>query len=461
MRLPKTPPPIEDVFFGDSKTEEKQDLMLKLIHMSTTEVGKDRDNQYLHWETLKYKPLPEGIDTHEDWWYITKIRRAGNYRKLPFVAKEDKKFVYWIPDPLLHRLHEIDQRASGRLQISEEVTNPATRDRYLISSLIEESITSSQLEGASTTHKVAKAMLREQRMPRDKSERMIANNYRAMSFVREVADQPLSRDIILELHRLVTEETLEDESSVGRFRRPEESVAVYDERDNTILHQPPPAQELEGRIQKLCEFANAETEGGAFLHPVVRSIVLHFMIGYDHPFVDGNGRTARALYYWSMAKHGYWMMEFVSISTIIKTSPARYARSYLYTETDSNDVTYFLDFNLEIILQAIHNLEDYLTRKASEVRAVERLLGSAGLSGNLNHRQLAVLSHALRNPTGSYTIESHRNSHNVSYPTARSDLVSLRDLKLLQQHKLGNAFLFKVVDNVQERLEQLNTDSNP
>ncbi len=246
------------------------------------------------------------------------VSQIGCLRQLPLLASGKRHFIYWLPDSVYQRLHQVDQKASGRVQIAEEVTNHATRDRYLVNSLIEEAITSSQLEGASTTHKVAKAMLREGRKPRDKSEQMIFNNYRAMSFIRDVASGPLTKEMLLELHRTVTQDTLNDPSAEGRLRRPDEEVAVYDARDNTLFHQPPDAIELDERIQMLCDFANSKSDDRGFMHPVVRSIILHFMIGYDHPFVDGNGRTARALFYWSMAQHGYWMMEYVSISTILK-----------------------------------------------------------------------------------------------------------------------------------------------
>ena len=57
--------------------------------------------------------------------------------------------------------------------------------RFLVNSLMEEAIRSSQLEGATTSRRVAKEMLRTGREPRDRSERMIANNYRALQFMRE------------------------------------------------------------------------------------------------------------------------------------------------------------------------------------------------------------------------------------------------------------------------------------
>ncbi len=461
MKIPNPPPSLEKLMLdGKEESPEKQRVMGRLFELLSSDLAKDRDKEYLHWEQMKYKPLPEGISNHEEWWYLTKLRRSGAYRKLPLHAISGSNFVYWIPDTLQQKLHQVDQQASGRVQIAEQVANPATRDRYLVNSVIEEAITSSQLEGASTTHKIAKAMLRESRRPRDKDEKMIFNNYQAMTYIREIIEQPLSPSLLLHLHRIVTEGTLDDPGAVGRFRTANDRIGVYDDRDNTLLHDPPHADQLEDRIQALCDLANGPENDSEFLHPVIRSILLHFMIGYDHPFIDGNGRTARALFYWSMAKHGYWMMEYISISTILKNGPAKYARAYLYTETDDNDTTYFLDFNLRVIIRAIQYLQEYLTRKADEIKKVEQILGSSAFSRHLNYRQLALLSHALRNPSSSYTFESHRKSHTISYPTARTDLLRLAELGLLQQRKIGNAFTFIAVDAIEDKLSELKRKMN-
>ncbi|HEY5741239.1 MAG TPA: Fic family protein, partial [Terrimicrobiaceae bacterium] len=62
-----------------------------------------------------------------------------------------------------------------------------------------------------------------------------------------------------------------------------------------VYHDPPPPEELETRMVAMCAFANGETPG-FFVHPAVRAIILRFWLTYDHPFVYGNGRTARALF---------------------------------------------------------------------------------------------------------------------------------------------------------------------
>ena len=254
-------------------------------------------------------------------------------------------------------------------------------------------------------------------------------------------DKPLSRELILEIHALVTDQTLDDPSAAGRFRRDDEVIGVYDNSSkNMLLHEPPPSSDIEARILGMCQFANQEEP---FVHPVIRSIILHFMLGYDHPFVDGNGRTARALFYWSMLRHGYWLAEFISISHIVMKAPAQYARAFLFTETDESDLTYFILYHLKVVMRALESLHQYISRKAAEIQQFEtELQGSAVL----NHRQRALIRHAMRHPGRHYTVKEYQLTHNVSYETARSDLLDLAERELLDSHReksgKGNRWFF-------------------
>jgi Fic family protein len=183
------------------------------------------------------------------------------------------------------------------------------------------------------------------------------------------------------------------------------------------------------------------------MHPVVRAILLHFWLAYDHPFEDGNGRTARALFYWAMLRQGYWLFEFISISSILKKAQAQYGRSFQYTETDDNDATYFINFQLEVIARALDAADKYLTRKTQEIADAERRLKECG---EFNYRQLALLSHALRKPATEYTVKSHSVSHNVTAATARTDLHNLVEAGLLEERrpKSGRKVIYAVSPNL-------------
>lgn len=406
-------------------------------------------NKYLHWDKLiRYTP-PANL-THEEWWFGLKVNRNSLYKNTPTVDKYGQPFKFLVTDPIPEQLHHIDLSAGGRIGVPAPVTNPETKDQYYVSSLIEEAITSSQLEGATTTREVAKEMIRAARPPRDRSERMILNNFLTMKQIGQIKDLALTKALIIKLHRQVTEETLPEPSAAGRLRRSYENIFIGDDKGQ-VFHVPPPADTLENRMAAMCDFANGKTPE-YFIHPVLRSIILHFWLVYDHPFVDGNGRTARALFYWSMLHHGFWLCEYISISRIILKAPAQYSRAFLYTETDDNDLTYFILHQIDVIRRAIEELHKYIELKAAKLQAMERELRSTMLC---NHRQRALISHALRHPHYRYTIEGHRLSHNVVYQTARTDLLSLKDLGILEASKVGRTWYFTPAIDIEAKLQQL------
>jgi Fic family protein len=439
-KMPKRPPEVETLARQAALDTGRLSALL------VTAPGPTVKGRYLHWDKLVYHEPPAGL-SHEDWWSALKWRRRLLYRSLPLQDGKGRPCQYLETDLILEELHRIDFEAGGLIGMPDQLTTEA-RDRYYIRSLMEEAITSSQLEGAATTRQVAKEMIRSGRAPRDRSEQMILNNFLTMKRIGELKDRPLTKKLVCEVHRLITADTLDDPSTAGRFRVGDERVCVVDDRDRTV-HVPPPAEQLEKRVAAMCHFANANAP---FIHPVVRSIILHFWLAYDHPFVDGNGRAARALFYWSMMRHGYWLFEFISISSVILKGPSEYGRAFLYTETDENDLTYFIIYHMDVIRRAVTQLDEYLARKAKQLRAVEAELRAAPV---LNHRQRALLSHALRHPDHRYTIRSHRTSHNVVYQTARTDLLDLAERGLLTKMKVGKAWVFSPADELERRLREL------
>lgn len=445
MKRPVSPPTLADLLGDIQKGRQSWHRLTEITRAVSGPTVRDR---YRHWSRLKFLQPPAGL-SHRDWWLGLKLARSFLLRDLPLKDGAGKPFRLAMVDPALELLHRIDSEASGQIAVSSQVIQPQTRDRYVVSSLMEEAITSSQIEGAATTRRVAKDMLRSGRAPRDKSERMIFNNFRTMQSIVERNKEPLTPDLVFEIHGAITEGTLETPESAGRFRRDDEDIAVHHGSD--VLHVPPPATQLSSRMKAMCAFANGES-AGFFVHPVVRAILLHFWLAHDHPFVDGNGRTARALFYRSMLSQGYWLCEFLPISRVVKTAPSRYARAFLYSETDENDATYFVLYHLGILGRALTDLQAYLKSKMREQMMTEKILSR---SATLNHRQIALLTHALKHDDAEFTVASHRNSHNVVYQTARSDLIGLVGLGLLTQRKSGKMFVFHPGGNLEKRLRQL------
>jgi Fic family protein len=433
--------------YVDLIAEIGADRILEILRADVQE----RSGEYIHWDKLKHLKPPADL-SHREWWFGLKVNRRQLSRELPLLDPDGRPFVYGTPDLVFQSLHYVDQRCSGEIAMGDVVTaDEQARQHYLVNSLMEEAIRSSQLEGATTSRQAAKALLRSGRKPKDRSERMILNNYRALQFMREDIGETLTSEAVLELQRILTEGTLDNPDAAGRLQRPdEERVAVFDRDDHTLLHKPPPAEQLPERLEAMCRFANEQEGSDRFIHPVIRAILLHFWLGYDHPFEDGNGRTARALFYWYMRTHGYWLAEYLSISSILRKAPGKYTRAFLYTENDSRDTTYFIAYQLKVIERAIDELHAYLQKKVNEIRAVERLIKG---SPEFNHRQLALLGNAVRDSEMAYTYKSHALSHDVTHETARQDLNALVGKGLLEQKQIGLRHHFVPAPDLPVRLK--------
>ncbi|OLT31215.1 hypothetical protein BJF84_04385 [Rhodococcus sp. CUA-806] len=445
MKTPAPPPA-----FTDLLATLREDMDRFIAVMMSGEDLDDRD--YLDWDKLRYKTPPDGM-THQEWWLALKMRRRSMRRPVPLQRVGDLSLSYALPDELIRALDEVSQRASGQIALPDEVMNKTTRDRYVIQSLVEEAISSSQLEGASTSRKEAKRMLAYGEAPKNRSQQMILNNYWAMQRVREIRHEPFTPERICEIHRIVTDKTLDNPDSAGKIQSnpdPNDRVKIFGEDEN-VLHRPPPVEELPTRIQALCDFANGDSKADPYIPPVVRALVVHFMMGYDHYFEDGNGRTARALFYWSMLKQGYWLTEHLAISRILKQAPSKYARSFLYTEQDEGDLTYFLMYHLQVIQRALGELDEYLNRKTLELQRARTLLARG--PGGFNHRQAALLQSATRDPSNYYTAESHMNYHSVSKQTARNDLYDLERRGLLHRTKISRQFAWVPEEGLLKILE--------
>src|SRR5690606_18874059 len=333
-------------------------------------------------------------------------------------------------------LHEFDLHIGEKLG-SDNIIPTEKKYIYLISSIMEEAIASSQIEGAVTTRREAKEMLRKNAKPRNKSEQMIMNNYMTIKHIVNVKDQPLTLDGLLEIHRLITHLTLDNDNDEGRFRTDNE-VNVVDATDGEIVHVPPDHAEVPALMNELIDFFNDKNQD-EFIHPIVKGCIIHFMIGFIHPFVDGNGRCARALFYWYLLRRGYWLMEYLSISRLIVRSKAQYARAFIYSEIDDNDLTYFIHYKLKTMTLAYHSLVEYIQRK---IREKKRLIQFHRIKG-INERQATIIKWVFDDPDILLTVKEVETRLGISNQTSRNDLVGLVEmgyLDILEINKKTKAF---------------------
>lgn len=423
-------------------------------HFKYRTIVEEINRSYYHWEKVRYLPMPEGLSS-EQAWALVKLNRQANRKALPLLDEKGKPYSFALQSHIQEVLHEIDRGGGTDLRIDESTgALRATRDQLIVSSLMEEAIATSQIEGAVTTRQVAKDMLRSNRKPRDRSEQMIANSYKTIQWLRVNRERALSVPFLLEIQEMMTAGTLDDPGGAGRLRTDADNVRIVDVRDEEVVFVPPSAKELPERLAKLIEFANRDHCGADFIHPLVKAAILHFWLAYEHPFIDGNGRTARTLFYWEMLRQGYWLFEFLTISRVILAAPAQYYRSFLYSEHDENDLTYSILYQIDATQKALKQLHEHIAEKRKE----QRLFDNLWYIPRLNSRQREIIRQFIRSPKERYTFVSYANRFRISHLTARKDLLGLEAEGWLSVGKDGRAMVFTAIKDFQKRLRAFDID---
>lgn len=454
--MPHDPPPLSfSRLFNDGEQ------LRRAMSLVADERVRGWNWPYRPWRKVRPMARQTGFNP-EDAWSALKWMRMALWRPLPLVQSDGRSFGLCQPPQMNEALHRIDRALGGGgaaalYSTDGPLCDPDMQRRIVVRSLMDEAIDSSRIEGAVTTRKKALELLRSGEPPKSKSDRMIVNNWRAMRWIKSRVDQPLSIDTLLKLQSILVDGTL-DQKDVGRLRTESDQVVIEDERTREVVFTPPPAHGLEGRLAALCRLANSDHSGSDFLHPVIKACILHFMIGYEHPFVDGNGRTARAVFYWSALRSGYRIFEYLVVSELILKAFARYPQAYIDTEDDDGDLTYFVAFKLGVIERSIDRFNEYLAREQSQI---EQSLAMLKRHPDLNLRQRLLLEHALRHPKDEYTARSHATTNVVTEMTARTDLEHLVKRKLMTTYKVGKRVHYVPVPDLMKRLTSSPRRSRP
>jgi len=388
------------------------------------------DKRYWYWDEFKHRPNLPYNDAKKAWSLVKLHRNQG--AKDVFIGSY--RFSYNITSEIHKNLHEFDLKLMGGLK--ENPISENDQKQFLKNSLQEEAIASSQIEGAATTTQKAWEMLKQEREPKNESEQMIFNNQRAIQFIIEKYQEALSPELIIELHSILTVKTAAEGCS-GDFRS--KTVNVVDHTDGEVAHVAPDADEVIRLINSLCDFANTD---GEFIHPILKAGMLHFFIGFVHPFLDGNGRTARALFYWFMMKKEYRLIRHISISRAILDSRTQYDKAYLKTEYDDNDMTYFLGYSIKGLRVAFESLVRFRDRKRNELVEIEALKREHE-RGNSNERQALVLAEMQIKQNVRYSVSGYSQKFGITRQTAAKDLSGLvKNAGVIEQSQGRNKFYF-------------------
>jgi len=398
--------------------------------MDIADLYKSFQDRYLNKLEIGFR-LPGEFSLPEVWQEIQKERKS---KAENLALKDEKGETFWYVNtkPLQAKLHQIDSRGKDSLY---SYIKPDIENELALDSIIEEAWASNIIEGAFTTRKRAQELVRRNLTPKDKNELMMKNNHQAMTFILENRESEFSIDFILEIHRIITQNTLDDPEYAGKFR--DDDVFIWD-KTNTVIFKPMAEENIKESLNNLVTWVNTHSEED-FIHPILKASIIHFFLVYVHPFFDGNGRTARAIFYFYLLKHKYDFFKYLSISALIAKQKEKYYKAIKEVEDYENDLTYFLLYSADVVLKSIDEILDKIAKKyQSDI--ISKNINLRGV--HLNKRQKSLIKILIDQDQKTMTTRRYEKIFKVSYGTARSDLNELSENGLLQKRKLGKGFIY-------------------
>ena len=382
-------------------------------------------DRYLSLGDIKYRLDKLGI-SKQDWPRLKKkIQQFRKMGAVPFFLDSiHKKFWFFPSDSINKKIHKIES-LGNKLYDQIENCNSFKKD-FLINSTIEEAITSAIYEGANSTRAQAKSLIASNSKPHNKDEWMLMNNYKAMNWIKSHLNIPTSNELILKIHEIISKNTLEGDDAhfCGKFRDDKIFVGQHEGVTHTKIKE------------TLQEVIHIISKHPRFLHSLIKGIAFHYFIAYIHPFFDGNGRTARTLFYFEMIKTNLKFIELLSISANLKNQGEKYSQSFDLVKEHELDMTFFIDFCLDSLSTALEKVEN----KVSYLININHLKETE----KLNTNQIALLQKGALNKYKTIQINEYAQNIKRSREIARKELKDLFKKGFLKEEKQGKKHVYKI-----------------
>lgn len=318
---------------------------------SRNELIIEYNERYLTKKEIGYR-IPESVDLNEFWNEMMKVRKKSSI-EIPLKDQDDNKFWFGLIDEITKNIDVIEDSAT------EDLFKSVPKDieiSVIAEALIDEAFNSSVIEGAFSTKRRTKELIDKNLKPSNKSEIMIINNYRALTYILDNLNKPLNEEIILDIYNILTKDTLNKDDYVDKYRN--DKVFIWDSKVGKYTYEAPPHEEVQGLTDALLKFIYDDNN----CQPIIKVCIIHFYFVYVHPFFNGNGRTARAISYMYLLQNGYNFFKFFSISSAINEEKNKYYTAIENTEIYSSDMTYFIKYYTSMMVHSIKKIKIILEK---------------------------------------------------------------------------------------------------
>ncbi|MFT3902207.1 MAG: Fic family protein [Niabella sp.] len=385
----------------------------------------DINNNYLHGDkvaNMQFADVP--LPNTEIWQRAKAAREQGFTRRFQIGGNY---FNWYISNGLEAVLHELDIALAGGLIVKENLREKDEHP-FFINAVTDESIASAQLSGHNIAKKTAREMLLKKRPEANKNEQATYNIFQAVQQLGDAKNEPLSPERLLQMQQQLGKNVLRKKSVEAWRAKDTIKSHVFKNIPGYAL---PPVATLPDAMQQFCDFYN-DVNQTVFIHPVVKSAIIHYLVIYLKPFADGNGRLARLLAHGYLLRKGYWVMDYISVTHAISRLKPQYSKTLVLSASDGNQLGYFIHYYIQCLRMAYPSLRQSLQKKV-----LQASVGNFKKVTGLNERQAAVLQWLTEDAAKIVTIRELRSGFGVSKETARTDLNLLQEKGFLKTYNLN------------------------
>ena len=190
---------------------------------------------------------------------------------------------------------------------------------------------------------------------RDRDIQEVINYRKAMDFLEEIRakGEGVTEDLIKKLHNITVNKILPVEKC-GEYRKTQ--VVIKNNQTGQISFRPPEASMVSAQIKDLLAFIiSPESQD---IHPVLKSGIVHYELVRIHPFLDGNGRVARALSTLILFLDGYDIRKFFSLEEYFDSNAAEYYQALQSVEKEAGDLTRWLEYFTQGLAIELSKIKD-------------------------------------------------------------------------------------------------------
>ncbi|MEX0621967.1 MAG: Fic family protein [Candidatus Woykebacteria bacterium] len=294
--------------------------------------------------------------------------------------------AYKITNKILTNIGKIE---AAKATIENSPLIPAYEAKFRNEAVIRTVHHGTHIEGNALEQKEVEKVLAGQSVSaRDRDVQEVLNYREVLKYIDSHKDEAITEKILLEIHQVTTRKILKTESS-GRYRSVQ--VRVTNSKTGETSYTPPPPKQISPLVRDFLFWVDRVEPGE--IHPVIKAAITHYVITAIHPFVDGNGRTARILSTLVLFKDDYDIKKLFSIEEYFDRDSRSY---YLVLQKTSNqsksiperDLTAWIEYFTAGLAIELQRVKEKVQKLSVDIKMKGRL-GQIPL----NERQLQLVEY--------------------------------------------------------------------